>query len=71
MTQDVVEGFYQKNIDWQRKVQKETKLKQCEKINEGVAGLTFTPKIVIQPPCRIHVEISQTRKMCLFFRKRE
>jgi hypothetical protein len=41
-----VEGFYQKNIDWQKKVLKETKIKQCEKNSEGIANLTFTPKIV-------------------------
>jgi hypothetical protein len=29
MTQEEAEEFYQKNLDWQRKVHKETKLKQC------------------------------------------
>ena len=71
MTQDAVEGFYQKNIDWQRKVQKETKLKQYEKINEGISGLTFTPKIVILFLCRTHGEISLAKKTYLFSSKKE
>jgi hypothetical protein len=70
MTLDAAEGFYQKNIDWQRKVQKETKLKQCEKINEGVTGLTFTPKIVALPPCRTPAGTNPTRKTCLCLRRR-
>lgn len=71
MTQEEAEGFYQKNIDWQRKVHKETKLKQCEKINEGVSNLTFTPKIVFKSSFRTLAGKSQTRKMCHCCRKRE
>lgn len=70
MTLDAAEGFYQKNIDWQRKVQKETKLKQCEKINEGVTGLTFMPKIVTILPYRTPAGTNPARKMCHCWRRR-
>ena len=29
INQTVIESFYQKNIDWQNKVDKEIKIKQC------------------------------------------
>ncbi len=52
INQEEIESFYQKNISWKNKVEKEVKLKQCEKNSEGINHLTFAPKIVTHLPSR-------------------
>jgi hypothetical protein len=47
------ERFYQKNMDWQQRKDREIKKKQCEMNSESLSNLTFTPKIVEIILCRI------------------
>ena len=41
------DSFYIKNLEWQDRKEKKIKVQQCEKNQENVNGLTFTPRIVL------------------------
>lgn len=45
-SKESIDTFYERNIAWQHKKEKEIKKKQVEKNTEGTKNLTFAPKIV-------------------------
>lgn len=65
------ERFYQKNMDWQLRKDREIKKKQCEMNSESLSNLTFTPKIVEIFSCRIpsNAKTSTIRKIVYLARK--